>query len=97
MRVPKNRFYVSWMDSTTHYPFILPPAWKEKNHKTYFDIESFSPAAEVGHTFDPITINTWLNTLKWTDDHVKDIILGFRERGLENETLFVMYKLHFLT
>lgn len=50
----------------------------------------------VGFSFNPITINSWINGLKWTDDIVRDIILGFRERGLEDETLFIMYVLRFL-
>jgi phosphoglycerol transferase MdoB-like AlkP superfamily enzyme len=36
-------------------------------------------------------MDSWLNAVKWTDDIVQDIILGFRERGLEDETLFLMY------
>ena len=38
-------------------------------------------------------MDSWLNAVRWTDDIVRDIILGFRERGLEQETLFVMYSL----
>jgi len=30
------------------------------------------------------------NAIRWMDDTVRNIILGFRERGLEDETLFVM-------
>jgi phosphoglycerol transferase MdoB-like AlkP superfamily enzyme len=36
-------------------------------------------------------MDSWLNAVRWTDDTVQDIILGFRERGLEDETLFLMY------
>ena len=79
-RVPRNRMYLSWMDSTTHTPFIFPPQWAEKNHRDYIQNEdSWAP------------VNEWLNSLRWTDDIVKEIILGFRERGLEDETLFLMY------
>ena len=44
-RVPKNRFYISWMSSTTHSPFALPPEWEEKNSKSYFEIGEFSKSA----------------------------------------------------
>jgi hypothetical protein len=72
--------YLSWMDSTSHTPFIFPPEWKEKNHRNYIQNEdSWAP------------INEWLNSVRWTDDIIKEIILGFRERGLEEETLFLMY------
>lgn len=40
-------------------------------------------------------MNTWINCLRWTDDIVRDVILGFGERGLENEGLFVMYVFRF--
>jgi phosphoglycerol transferase MdoB-like AlkP superfamily enzyme len=70
--------YIGWMDSTTHTPFLLPPTWK--NNKTYFHDDGIWAS-----------LNGWLNAVRWTDDIVKDIILGFRERGLEDETLFIMY------
>src|SRR5437667_9180266 len=95
MRVPKNRLYISWMDSTTHWPFILPPKWREANYRTYFTAESSPKSRKRGDTFVPENVHGWLNTLKWTDDIVKDIILGFRERGLENDTLFIMYIFQF--
>lgn len=38
-----------------------------------------------------LPFDSWLNAVRWSDDNVRDIILGFRERGLENETLFMMY------
>jgi phosphoglycerol transferase MdoB-like AlkP superfamily enzyme len=75
-RNPKPRMYIGWMDSTTHTPFLLPPFWKNKTY--YHDDDSWA------------SINGWLNAVRWTDDIVKDIILGFRERGLEDETLFIM-------
>jgi len=77
-RKPKNRMYIGWMDSTSHTPFILPPFWK--NNVTFYHEETAWAS-----------VNSWLNSLRWTDDIVKEIILGFRERGLEDETLFVMY------
>lgn len=79
------------MDSTTHWPFILPPEWKKTNYKTYYEDKSSDSSEEPGDTFELETVNEWLNTLKWTDDAVRDIILGFRDRGLEDETLFIMY------
>jgi len=69
--------YIGWMDSTTHFPFILPPQWK--NNNTYInDQDAWA------------SIDAWLNSVRWTDDIIKTIILGFRERGLEDDTLFVM-------
>jgi hypothetical protein len=87
-RKPKNRMYLSWMDSTTHWPIIMPPEWLKKNYRPYLKkIGDPSQWEEREH----LPIDTWLNALRWTDDTIKDIIMGFRERGLENETLFVMY------
>lgn len=83
------------MSSTTHSPFALPPEWEEKNSKSYFEIGEFSKSAGPEDIFNPISVHSFLNTLKWTDDTVRDIILGFRERGLEDETLFMMYILIF--
>jgi hypothetical protein len=95
-RVPKNRMYISWKDSTTHFPFTLSTQWEKNNLKTYFENEMVSGSSGVGLSFDPITLNSWINGLKWTDDIIRDIILGFRERGLEDETLFIMYVFRFL-
>jgi phosphoglycerol transferase MdoB-like AlkP superfamily enzyme len=75
------------MDSTTHYPLILPPEWIEENYNSYLE-KTGDPS--LWHEREHVPLNEWLNALKWTDDIVKDIILGFRERGLEDETLFVM-------
>jgi len=77
-RTPKFRMYLSWMSSTSHYPFTLPPQWK--NNRTYIHDEDAWAS-----------INSWLNSVRWTDDTIRDLILGFRERGLEDDTLFVMY------
>jgi len=79
-RKPRNRLLLGWMSSTTHTPFLINPKWKDDNFKDYIEGET---------SWD--TVNGYLNAIRWTDDKVKEIILGFRERGLENETLFVMY------
>lgn len=76
-RVPKNRMYLGWMSTTTHTPLHLPPD---------MDVKSYVHDSPEGDS-----MNSWLNAVRWTDDAIKEIILGFRERGLENETLFVMY------
>jgi len=87
---PKNRFYLSWFDSTTHWPFILPPQWKERHQKKYYDVITNEPG-EPGDSFHPQNVHSWLNSLRWTDDIVEELIMGFRQRGLEDETLFIMY------
>jgi hypothetical protein len=79
-RVPKNRMYLGWMSTTTHTPFLLSPEWRRKNFRSYVRDKS-----EWSST------NKWLNAVRWTDDAIKELILGFRERGLEDETLFLMY------
>jgi len=76
-RVPKNRLYLGWMSTTTHTPLRLPPT---------MDVKSYVHDSSEGDS-----MNRWLNAVRWTDDAIKEIILGFRDRGLENETLFVMY------
>ena len=87
-RVPKNRMYLSWQDSTTHTPLILPPNWTETNSRSYLEKEGDS---SLWTSREHLPLDSWLNALRWTDDIVKEIILGFRERGLEDETLFLMY------
>jgi phosphoglycerol transferase MdoB-like AlkP superfamily enzyme len=77
-RGPKNRMYLGWMSTTTHTPFRIAPEWE--GQKSYVE--------DWAH-WD--SVDNWLNAVRWTDDKVKEIILGFRERGLEDETLFLMY------
>jgi len=78
-RVPKNRMFIGWLTTTTHCPFIVPTEWGKANSR------SFVIDDDRWHSVDG-----YLNALRWTDDKIKEIILGFRERGLENETLFLM-------
>jgi phosphoglycerol transferase MdoB-like AlkP superfamily enzyme len=87
---PKKRFYISWFDSTTHWPFILPPEWKERREAKFYDTITNEPG-EPGDTFVPVNVHTYLNTLRWTDDTMQALISDFRKRGLEDETLFIMY------
>jgi phosphoglycerol transferase MdoB-like AlkP superfamily enzyme len=86
-RKPKNRLYASWKTTTSHTPLIFPPKWKEENLKSYLDKGTNS---EMWNMREHLPFDSWLNAVRWSDDNVKDIILGFRERGLENETLFMM-------
>lgn len=79
-RVPKNRMYLGWMTTTTHMPFKINPEWLGRNYQPF-----------VVDDDEWISMDKWLNAVRWTDDKIKEIILGFRERGIENETLFVMY------
>jgi phosphoglycerol transferase MdoB-like AlkP superfamily enzyme len=87
-RKPKNRMYLSWKTTTTHYPFIFPPKWAAENYQKYLE-KGDHP--ELWYQREHLPVDTWLNAVRWTDDIVRDIILGFRERGIEDETLFVMY------
>jgi phosphoglycerol transferase MdoB-like AlkP superfamily enzyme len=80
--------YLSWQDSTTHTPLILPPKWAETNYRSYLKKEGDS---SQWTNREHLPLDSWLNAVRWTDDTVKEIILGFRERGLEDETLFFMY------
>ena len=75
-RVPKNRMFISWMTTTTHCPFTLP---------TNASSRSYVIDDDRWHSVD-----AYLNAIRWTDDKIKEIVLGFRERGLEKETLFLM-------
>ena len=86
-RIPKNRMYLSWMDSTTHTPLILPPKWEAENYRAYLDKGEDNGQWRLR---EHLPVDTWLNAVRWTDDKIKEIILGFRERGLEDETLFLM-------
>jgi arylsulfatase A-like enzyme len=78
-RVPRNRMYLGWMTTTTHTPFQILPEWLDENYQPFINDNGWD------------SVDDWLNALRWTDDKVKEIILGFRERGIENETLFLMY------
>lgn len=88
-RNPKNRVYLGWMSSTTHTPLILPDEWLSNNYRSYL---KKTGDAKSWRNREHLPMDTWLNALRWTDDIVRDIVMGFRERGLEDETLFVMYK-----
>ena len=84
--------YLSWKTSTTHYPYLISPAWMQTNFKYYWEAKDFTtPEGFNGKYYNSKNLNMWLNCLRWTDDAVKEIILG----GLEDETLFVMYLLLF--
>ena len=80
-RVPKNRMYLSWMTSTTHNPFLVAPEWEREYSQKYINDD---------RCYD--SVDRYINAVRWSDDKVKEIILGFRERGLEDETLFLMYQ-----
>jgi hypothetical protein len=86
-RNPKNRMYLSYKTSTTHTPLIFPPGWEEENYRDY--VEKGEDQG-LWHLREHLPIDRWLNAVRWTDDTVRNIILGFRERGLEDDTLFVM-------
>ena len=79
--------YLSWQDSTSHTPLIIPPEWLEKNNQPFLKMTGDE---SLWRNREHVPLDSWLNTLKWTDDIVKEIILGFRKRGIENETLFLM-------
>jgi phosphoglycerol transferase MdoB-like AlkP superfamily enzyme len=91
---PKNRMYLSWKSTSTHTPLILPEKWMKKSYQAFLEKGSDS---HLWHNREHLPIDSWLNAVRWTDDTVKDLILGFRERGLENETLFLMYALWYFT
>ena len=81
-RKPRNRMYLAWMSQVTHWGLPLNPAWAERGYQHFIQDEQ---------VYD--TVDAFLNGLRETDDNVKTIIEGFRERGLEDETLFIMYYL----
>lgn len=81
---PRPRMYISWLTVTTHTPFHIFPGWSNEHYQPFVDDKRWD------------STNNWLNAVRWSDDKVKEIIEGFRERGLENETLFVMYALRLL-
>ena|SRR5579859_1194657 len=86
-RSPKNRLYLSYKTTTTHTPLIFPPKWKNEHLKYYLEKGDHS---ELWNLREHLPFDSWLNAVRWSDDCVKEIIEGFRERGLENETLFMM-------
>ena len=69
------------MTNTTHNPFRVPPEWEREYSQKYINDDRF---------YD--SVDRYINAVRWSDDKVKEIILGFRERGLEDETLFMMYQ-----
>ena len=78
-RNPRPRMYISWLTVATHTPFNTYPAWHEQHYQPFVDDKRWD------------STDRWLNAVRWSDDKVKEIIEGFRDRGLENETLFVMF------
>jgi phosphoglycerol transferase MdoB-like AlkP superfamily enzyme len=68
------------MSQVTHIWLPLNPAWEKLNYQAFTQDKPDTQSTDL-----------YLNGIRETDDLVKDIILGFRNRGLENETLFVMY------
>jgi len=78
-RSPKNRMFIGWVTTTTHCPFIVPPKWANESSQSY-----------VKDNDQWHSVNAYLNALRWTDDKIQELITGFRSRGLEEETLFVM-------
>lgn len=81
-RKPKPRMYLGWMSTTTHTPFNILSDWLEENYQPF-----------VNDDREWESTNKYLNAIRWSDDKVREIILGFRERGLEDETLFLMSSL----
>jgi len=78
-RNPRPRMYLGWMSTTTHTPFDISSDWLEENYQPFNnDYRKWASS------------DRYLNAVRWTDDKVKELILGFRERGLEDETLFLM-------
>lgn len=80
LQQPHKRMYLSWMSTTTHTPFLLSEEWLAQNYQPFVQDYDFWGSTDK-----------WLNAIRFTDDKLKEFILGFRERGLENETLFIMY------
>ena len=72
--------YIAWMSQVNHWGLPLNPQWEKENYQRFIQDETA-----------PDTIDTYLNSIRETDDNVKAIITGFRKRGLEDETLFIMY------
>jgi len=72
--------YLTWMSQVNHWGLPLNPEWKQENYQSFIQDET-----------DWDTVDAYLNKIRETDDNVKNIIEGFRERGLEEETLFIMY------
>jgi phosphoglycerol transferase MdoB-like AlkP superfamily enzyme len=68
------------MSQVTHLWLPLNPAWEKLNYQAFTQDKPDTQSTDL-----------YLNGIRETDDLVRDIILGFRKRGLENETLFVMY------
>jgi hypothetical protein len=81
-RTPRNRMYLTWMSQVTHWGLPTNPEWAEKGYQHFIQDET---------VYD--TVDAYLNGIRETDDNVKSIIEGFRQRGLEDETLFIMFVL----
>jgi glucan phosphoethanolaminetransferase (alkaline phosphatase superfamily) len=71
--------FLSWASQVTHAYLPLNPVWSDSKFLNF----------TVDREFRQPT-NHYLNGLRETDDLVKEIIFGFRDRGMENDTLFVM-------
>jgi len=72
-------FFLFYSSAVTHYRFDTPE---------YFKTQEYTKKG-----VDPM-INKYFNSLRYMDDVLRDIFAGFRERGLMNNTLFVLFGDH---
>ncbi|KAJ5207010.1 hypothetical protein N7472_003458 [Penicillium cf. griseofulvum] len=77
--IEKNeRLFLSHLTSTTHHPWGMPPAYKQEQYFARDDLMTTHK-----------DINKYLNTVRYVDTWLGDIMKVFDEAGIANETLVV--------
>lgn len=75
-----QRMFLSHFTSTTHHPWSTPSS---------FNTTDYMGAANGGLTDTHKDMNKYLNTVRWTDAWLGDLMQMFDDLGVANETLVV--------
>jgi arylsulfatase A-like enzyme len=74
-------FFMSYLTSTTHHPYLTPKSWETKIFTLHADNE----------------FNRYFNALNYVDAFLDDLFVGFRERGIMEDTIFAFVGDHGLS
>ncbi|KAI5840977.1 sulfatase domain-containing protein [Morchella snyderi] len=77
-----DRVFLSHLTSSTHHPWATPPEFGEQ--EPYWGVEG-SHASGGGSAW-----NKYLNSIKWGDSWISEVLGVLEEVGVANETLVVM-------
>jgi len=72
-------FFLFYSTGTTHFKWDTPKSFQKRNY--------------IRGVVDE-NINSYINSIRYIDDFLKEIFTGFEERGLTKNTLFILYGDH---